>query len=71
MRRRRGRRARHAGHGGHGVVRGVGLEWVALLRHNVHRCQSLGPLEQRLVEACEDVALQLRRAQQIERTHQH
>lgn len=41
------------------MVRGVRLERVALLRHDVHGGQSLGPLQQRLVEAREDVALQL------------
>lgn len=60
VRRGRGGRARHARHGSHGVVGGVRLERVALLRHDVHGGQSLGPLQQRLVEAGEDVALQLR-----------
>lgn len=59
--RRGGRRgACHARHRGHGVVRGVWLERVALLGHDVHRGQSLGSLQQRLIETGEDVSLQLR-----------
>lgn len=60
--RRGGRRGScHARHRGHGVVRGVWLERVALLGHNVHRGQSLGSLQERLIEPGEDVSLQLER----------
>lgn len=60
---RRGGRwgACHTCHRGHGVVRGVWLERMALLGHNVHRGQSLGSLQQRLIETGEDVSLQLER----------
>ncbi|KAF4790693.1 hypothetical protein TURU_138440 [Turdus rufiventris] len=54
-----------AGHAVHGVVRGVGLERVALaLRHgDVDGGQSLGPRQQGLIEAGEDIALQLQETQ--------
>lgn len=61
-----GRGAGHAGHGGHGVVGRVRFERVALLRHDVHRGQSLGSLQQSLIEAGEDVALQLREEEKEE-----
>lgn len=58
-----GGRRRGAGESVHGVVGGVRLERVRLaLRHgNVHGRQSLGPRQQGLIQAGEDVALQLRR----------
>lgn len=55
-----GRGAGHAGHCGHGVVGGVWLERVTFLCHDVHGGQSLGSLQQRLIKAGEDVALELR-----------
>lgn len=58
-----GRGAGHAGHGGHGVVGRVWFERMTLLGHNVHSGQSLGPLQQSLIKAGEDVALKLREEQ--------
>lgn len=70
--RRRGRRgARHARHRGHGVVRGVWLERVALLGHNVHRGQSLGSLQQRLIKTREDVSLQLPESERNKEENQY
>lgn len=62
VRRRGGGGAGHAGHGRHGVIGGVRLERVALLRHDVHGGQSLGSLQQRLIEAREDVSLKLQQS---------
>lgn len=58
-----GRGAGHAGHGGHGVVGRVWFERVTLLGHDVHRGQSLRSLQQGLIKAREDVALELREEQ--------
>lgn len=55
--------AGHAGHGGHGVVGRVRLERVALLGHDIHRSQSLGPLQEGLIKTREDVPLELRARQ--------
>jgi len=55
--------AGHARHGGHGVVGGIWLERMTLLSH-VDRRQRLGSLEKGLVEAGEDVTLQLRDREQ-------